>query len=89
MTPVSRGQQVRTAMPGKEIADIAPTGATGVDDRVRQLVIEGRVAPASLARPKRAPRLVKPSRSASSLVLSERNNPEPRRAAESRSSPKP
>lgn len=70
---VGRGQQVRVTVRGKAIADIVPAGASRADDGVRQLVAEGRVAAPSHALPRRAPRLVKPSRSASSLVLSERD----------------
>ena len=69
---VGRGQQVRVTVRGKAIADIVPAGAAGSDDRIRELVAEGRVAIPSRARPKRAPRLVKSRRTASSLVLSER-----------------
>jgi prevent-host-death family protein len=69
---VGRGQQVRVTVRGKAIADIVPAGAAGSDDRIRQLVAEGRVSVPSRARPRRAPRLVKSRRSASSLVLSER-----------------
>lgn len=68
---VGRGQQVRVTVRGKAVADIVPAGAAA-DDRVRALVAEGRVVVPSRARPKTAPRLVKSGRSASSLVLSER-----------------
>ncbi|HST33821.1 MAG TPA: type II toxin-antitoxin system prevent-host-death family antitoxin [Solirubrobacteraceae bacterium] len=70
---VGRGQQVRVTLRGRAIADIVPAGASAVDDEVRQLIGEGRVAAPSLARPTRRPRLVKGRRSASSLVLSERD----------------
>jgi prevent-host-death family protein len=69
---VGRGQQVRVTVRGKAVADIVPAGAAVVDDRLRELVAEGRVVVPSRARPRRAPRLVKSRRSASSLVLSER-----------------
>lgn len=69
---VSRGQQVRVTVRGKAVADIVPAGAAANDDRVRELVAEGRIVVPSRARPRRAPRLVKSRRSASSLVLSER-----------------
>jgi prevent-host-death family protein len=70
---VGRGQQVRVTLRGRAIADIVPAGASAVDDEVRRLIGEGRVAAPSLARPTRRPRLVKGRRSASSLVLSERD----------------
>jgi prevent-host-death family protein len=69
---VGRGQQVRVTVRGRAVADIVPAGAAVVDDRLRELVAEGRVVVPSRARPRRAPRLVKSRRSASSLVLSER-----------------
>ena len=69
---VGRGQQVRVTVRGKAVADIVPAGAAAGDDRIRELVAEGRVAVPSRPRPAQAPRLVKSRRSASSLVLSER-----------------
>jgi prevent-host-death family protein len=69
---VGRGQQVRVTVRGKAVADIVPAGASASDDRIRELVAEGRVSVPSRARPRRAPRLVKSRQSASSLVLSER-----------------
>jgi prevent-host-death family protein len=69
---VSRGQQVRVTLRGRPIADIVPAGAAATDDQLRELVAEGRLAPAGRARPTRAPRPVKSRRGASSLVLAER-----------------
>lgn len=69
---VGRGQQVRVTIRGKPVADIVPAGAADGDDRIRELVAEGRLAAPSRARPKRAPRLVKSRRDASSFVLAER-----------------
>ena len=70
---VSRGEQVRVTLRGRPLADIVPAGAAAVDDRLRALVANGRVVPAARARPRRAPKLGKARRSASSLVLSERD----------------
>jgi prevent-host-death family protein len=70
---VARGQQVRVTLRGRPLADIVPAGPSAKDDRLRRLVAQGRLAAPARARPKRAPRLVKTSRSASSLVLSERD----------------
>ena len=70
---VSRGQHVRVTLRGRPVADIVPAGASAKDDRLRGLVAQGRLVRPTRARPKRAPRLVKTSRSASSLVLSERD----------------
>ena len=69
---VARGQQVRVTLRGRPVADIVPAGASAKDDRLRGLVAQGRLVTPARARPKHAPRLVKSSRSASSLVLSER-----------------
>jgi prevent-host-death family protein len=69
---VGRGQQVRVTVRGRAVADIVPAGAAAVDDQFRELVAQGRVAVPSRARTRRAPRLARSRRSASSLVLSER-----------------
>ena len=70
---VGRGEQVRVTVRGRPVADIVPATASSGDDRVRELVARGRVAPPSRARPTRAPRLAKARGSASSVVLSERD----------------
>ena len=70
---VARGQQVRVTVRGRPVADIVPAGASVRDDPLRALVAEGRLTPRTRTRPKRAPRLVKTSTSASSLVLAERD----------------
>ena len=70
---VSRGEQVRVTLHGHPVADIVPARAAAEDDRLRELVAEGRVVPPARARPSPAPRLTKGRRSASSLVLAERD----------------
>ena len=70
---VGRGQQVRVTVRGRAVADIVPAGASAIDDGLRELVATGRLVAPSRARPKRAPRLVTSRRSASSLVLAERD----------------
>jgi len=69
---VGRGEQVRVTVRGRAIADIVPAGVAQRDDPLRALVAEGRVIVPSHARPSRAPRLVEARRSASALVLSDR-----------------
>lgn len=69
---VASGQQVRVTVHGRPVADIIPAGTSTEDDRLRELVAHGRLTPAARARPERAPRLVRTGRSASSLVLAER-----------------
>ncbi len=70
---VAGGQQVRVTRRGRPVADIVPAAAAADDDRMRELVADGRVTPPARARPPRAPRLAKARRSASSLVLAERD----------------
>ena len=69
---VDSGQQVRVTVRGRPVADIVPAGAAAVDDRMRELVAQGRVVPPSRALPGKPPKLAKTDRSASSQVLSER-----------------
>jgi prevent-host-death family protein len=70
---VARGEQVRVTLRGRPLADIVPAGAAAEDDRLRALVADGRVVPPARARPRRPPKLARASRSASGLVLSERD----------------
>jgi prevent-host-death family protein len=69
---VGRGEQVRVTLRGKAIADIVPAGVAG-DDRLRELVAQGRLVPPSRSHPESAPRLAKGTASASALVLAERD----------------
>lgn len=69
---VERGEQVRVTVRGRPVADIVPAGAAAGDERVRALVAQGRLTPATAA-PSRAPRLKKSSASASAWVLAERD----------------
>jgi prevent-host-death family protein len=69
---VGRGERVRVTRRGRPLADIVPAGAAG-DDRLRALVAQGRIVPPARAHPQRPPRLAKSKRSASGLVLSERD----------------
>jgi prevent-host-death family protein len=70
---VGRGEQVRVTLRGRPLADIVPARAAGVDYRLSELIANGRVVPPARARPRSAPKLAKARRSASSLVLSERD----------------
>jgi prevent-host-death family protein len=69
---VGRGQQVRVTVRGRPVADIVPAGASAESDRLRSLVAQGRLTPPARALPAQPPRLARGDRSASSLVLSER-----------------
>ncbi len=70
---VGRGEQVRVTNRGRPVADIVPAGAAAGDERLRELVAEGRVVPPAAARPKRGPKPTRARRRASALVLSERD----------------
>lgn len=70
---VAHGEQVRVTLRGRPLADIVPAGAAVADDRLRELIANGRVVPPARTRPNQAPELAKARRSASSLVLSERD----------------
>lgn len=69
---VSRGEQVRVTVRGRPVADIVPAGASPADEQLRSLIADGRVVPPARARPVRPPRLARAERSASGLVLAER-----------------
>lgn len=70
---VGRGEQVRVTLRGRPLADIVPAGAATGDDRLRELVAQGRVVLPARARPRQAPKPAKARGSASALVLSERD----------------
>ena len=70
---VGRGEHVRVTLRGRPVADIVPAGAGAGKNRLDRLIAEGRLIAPARARPKRAPRLVKGRRLASSLVLVERD----------------
>jgi prevent-host-death family protein len=66
------GERIRVTVRGRAVADIVAPDPEAGDDRLRSLVVDGRLSPPARARPLRAPRLVRASRSASALVLDER-----------------
>ena len=69
---VSAGEQVRVTVRGRPVADIVPAGAAPAGDRIRSLIAEGRLVPPARGRPVRPPRLARAKRSATALVLDER-----------------
>lgn len=73
LSAVGRGEQIRVTRRGRAVADIVPARPAAGDDRLRQMVAEGRLAPPARAHPKRAPEPAATSRSASALVLAERD----------------
>jgi antitoxin (DNA-binding transcriptional repressor) of toxin-antitoxin stability system len=64
-----RGEQIRVTVRGRPVADLVPAGARRGEERLRELVAEGRLTPAARARPRRSPRPLDTGRSASELVL--------------------
>jgi prevent-host-death family protein len=71
---VGRGEHVRVTSRGRPVADIVPAGAATADEDLRRLVAEGRLVLPTRAKPAKAPRLVASERSASDLVLAERES---------------
>ncbi|HVB77241.1 MAG TPA: type II toxin-antitoxin system prevent-host-death family antitoxin [Candidatus Nitrosotalea sp.] len=69
---VGRGEHVRVTHRGKPLADIVPAGAALGDEALRRLVADGRIVLPARERPGKLPKLVSASRSASALVLAER-----------------
>ena len=70
---VARGEQVRVTLRGEPVADIVPAGRTvTADDRIRELVAQGRLTPATKPMPPPPP-LVKAKRSATDIILAERD----------------
>ena len=69
---VENGEQVRVTVRGRPVADLVPAGASRSDERMRQLVAEGRVTPPTAARPGGTPRPRSTGRSASAIILAER-----------------
>ena len=66
------GERIRVTVRGRAVADIVAPDLHAGDDRLRTLIGDGRLTPAARPRPRRAPRLVRASRSASAFVLDER-----------------
>jgi len=70
---VEAGEQVRVTVRGRPVADIVPATARRGAARLRELVANGQVTPAAQALPSRSPRPLPSKRSASSIVLAERD----------------
>jgi prevent-host-death family protein len=71
---VGRGEQVRVTLRGRPIADIVPARETDTEDRLRELVSQGRIQLPARAHPRRPPRMTPARRSASGHVLAERES---------------
>lgn len=68
---VEEGEQVRVTVRGRHVADLVPAGSRRSDERMRTLVAEGRVTPASRPLPRPAPPR-DTGKSASAIILAER-----------------
>ena len=68
-----RGERIRVTSHGRPLADIVAPASDTADDWLFRLEAEGRVTRATRARPTQAPRLVHAPRSASELVLEDRD----------------
>ncbi|MGA8744822.1 MAG: type II toxin-antitoxin system prevent-host-death family antitoxin [Solirubrobacterales bacterium] len=71
---VDAGEQIRVTRRGRPVADIVPAGDHRGDRQLRALVADGRITPASRPRPSRSPRPLETGRSASAIVLAERDD---------------
>ncbi len=70
---VDEGEQIRVTRRGQPVADIVPAGSRRHDEGLRKLVADGRITLAARPRPRRSPRPLDSGRSASAIVLSERD----------------
>ncbi|HEX3734388.1 MAG TPA: type II toxin-antitoxin system prevent-host-death family antitoxin [Solirubrobacterales bacterium] len=70
---VDAGEAIRVTSRGRPVADIVPAAARRGEERLRALVAAGRVTPAARPHPRRTPRPLSTERSASALVLAERD----------------
>ena len=71
---IDDGETIRVTRRGRPIAEIVPAGARRSDDRLRVLLADGRIAMPTRPLPSRAPGLMRADRSATALVLSERDD---------------
>jgi len=70
---VGEGEQIRVTRRGQPVADIVPAGSRRRDEGLRRLVADGKVTPAARPHPGRSPRPLDTRRSASAIVLAERD----------------
>jgi prevent-host-death family protein len=70
---VEEGEQIKVTVRGRHVADIVPAGSPRGSERMQRLVAEGKVTPAARPRPRYAPRPLRTGRSASAIVLAERD----------------
>jgi prevent-host-death family protein len=69
---VGEGERVRITRRGRYVADLLPPETDPAEMQMRKLIAEGRVTPASGSIPKNPPPPRKTGRSASAVILAER-----------------
>jgi prevent-host-death family protein len=69
---VGEGERVRITRRGRYVADLLPPETDPAEMHMRKLIAEGRVTPASGSIPKNPPPPRKTGRSASAVILAER-----------------
>jgi antitoxin (DNA-binding transcriptional repressor) of toxin-antitoxin stability system len=69
---VERGERVRITRRGRHVADLLPPETDPSERQMRKLIAEGRVTPATGSIPKDPPPPRKTGRSASAIILAER-----------------
>jgi prevent-host-death family protein len=70
---VEEGEQIKVTVRGRHVADIVPAGSSRSDDQLRALVAAGKVTPPTRPHPDRPPPPVRAGRSATAIVLADRN----------------
>jgi prevent-host-death family protein len=70
---VEEGEQIKVTVRGRHVADIVPAGSPRGTEHMRRLVAEGKVTPPARPRPRHAPRPLRTGRSASAIILAERD----------------
>ncbi len=70
---VEEGEQIKVTVRGRHVADLVPVGSRRSDERLRALVAEGKVTPAVRSRPDRPPPAARSKRSATAIVLADRD----------------
>ncbi len=69
---VGEGERVRITRRGRHVADLLPPEADPAEAQMRKLIAEGRVTPASVPLDRNPPPPRKTGRSASAVILAER-----------------
>jgi prevent-host-death family protein len=73
---VEDGEQIKVTVRGRHVADIVPAGARRGNERLRELVAEGKVTPAVRPLPDHPPPAAPGRRSATAIVLADRDEEE-------------